>query len=230
MANSACDAKGSEETIRRKLVEEKSVDVMVSVGKNMFFNVILPCTLWFLDRGKSEKRKDQVLFLDAQNIYRQIDRAHREWTSEQVEYIAGIVRLYREEPVGDMSERFLSSAASLEALASETPDSADSLGKQAEIARNLAVEWAKNFPDGKYADILGLCKITTIEGIAAQGNSLNAGRYVGVDKSTEEAYDFSKRFSSLTKELRDLTDEAHELEDIIFRNADEILSPQMETE
>ena len=60
----------------------------------------LPCTLWFLDRGKKETdRADKVLFIDARKIYRQIDRAHRDWTPEQVEYLANIVRLYRgEEP------------------------------------------------------------------------------------------------------------------------------------
>lgn len=227
MANSASDARGSEETIRKNLIKERSVDVMVSVGTNMFFNVTLPCTLWFLDRGKPENRKDKVLFIDAKNIFRQIDRAHREWTTEQVEYIASIVRLYREEPVGDMAGHFLTRADSLESLASETPASADSLRKQAEIAKALAEEWKKNFPEGKYADVRGLCKVATVEEIASQGNSLNAGRYVGIDETTEEEYDFSKRFSSLTKELRALTDEAHELEETIFRNADEILSPQI---
>jgi type I restriction enzyme M protein len=40
-----------------------------------------------------------VLFLDARHTYRQIDRAHRDFTPEQVEFLANIVRLYRgEEP------------------------------------------------------------------------------------------------------------------------------------
>jgi type I restriction enzyme M protein len=32
------------------------VDVIVSVGPNMFLTVTLPCTLWFFDRAKSEDR------------------------------------------------------------------------------------------------------------------------------------------------------------------------------
>ena len=71
---------------------------MVSVGPNFFYTVTLPCTLWFLDRGKAKtKRKDKVLFIDARHIFRQIDRAHREFTPEQIEFIANIVRLYRGE-------------------------------------------------------------------------------------------------------------------------------------
>ena len=69
---------------------------MVTVGSNFFYTVTLPCTLWFLDRGKKEtERAEKVLFIDARQIYTQVDRAHREWTPEQVEYLANIVRLYR---------------------------------------------------------------------------------------------------------------------------------------
>ena len=98
MANSAGDARGSELDIRKKMLEDRAVDVMISVGPNFFYTVTLPCTLWFLDRGKKKtKRKDQVLFIDARHIFHQIDRAHREFTPEQIEFIANIVRLYRGE-------------------------------------------------------------------------------------------------------------------------------------
>ena len=98
MANSASDAGHSEKDIRQKLVDDGFVDVMVAVGPNMFYNVTLPVTLWFLDKGKKKTdRKDKILFIDARNIYNQIDRAHREWTDEQIEQIAEIVRSYRGE-------------------------------------------------------------------------------------------------------------------------------------
>jgi type I restriction enzyme M protein len=95
MANSAADARASELEIRKKLIESGAVDVVVAVGPNMFYTVTLPCTLWFFDKGKPEALRDKVLFLDARHIFRQIDRAHREFTPEQIEYLANIVRLYR---------------------------------------------------------------------------------------------------------------------------------------
>ncbi|MEZ4790906.1 MAG: class I SAM-dependent DNA methyltransferase [Flavobacteriales bacterium] len=55
MANSASDARSSEQDIRRQLLEDHAVDVMVSVGPNMFYTVTLPCTLWFLDKGEEEQ-------------------------------------------------------------------------------------------------------------------------------------------------------------------------------
>jgi len=100
MANSAADARQSELEIRKKLIEDRSVDVMIAIGSNFFYTVTLPCTLWFFDKGKKDTdRKDKVLFIDARHIYRQVDRAHREFTPEQIEFIANIVRLYRGAPV-----------------------------------------------------------------------------------------------------------------------------------
>lgn len=100
MANSASDARGTEGVIRQKLIEAGAVDVMVSIGSNFFYTVTLPCTLWFFDKGKrTTDRKDRVLFIDARHVYRQIDRAHREFLPEQVEFLANIVRLYRREEI-----------------------------------------------------------------------------------------------------------------------------------
>jgi type I restriction enzyme M protein len=98
MANSASDARSSEQEIRRKLVEEGVVDVMVAIGPNFFYTVPLPCTLWFFDKGKRQTpRRDQTLFIDARHIYQQVDRAHREFTPDQIELLANIVRLWRGE-------------------------------------------------------------------------------------------------------------------------------------
>jgi type I restriction enzyme M protein len=98
MANSAADARGGELEIRRKLIEKSVVDVIVAIGPKFFYTVPLSVTLWFLDNGKKESdRKEKVLFIDARRFYRQIDRAHREFTDEQSELLSNIVRLYRGE-------------------------------------------------------------------------------------------------------------------------------------
>jgi type I restriction enzyme M protein len=99
MANSASDARGSEQELRRKLIDSGAVDVMVAVGPNFFYTVTLPCTLWFFDKGKAGgARADMVLFIDARAIFTQVSRALREWSPAQVEFLANIVRLYRGEP------------------------------------------------------------------------------------------------------------------------------------
>lgn len=96
MANSASDARSSELEIRKKLIESGVVDIMISIGPKFFYTVALPCTLWFFDKNKKE-RKDKVLLIDAKNIFTKIDRAHNEFTDEQIQQIANIVRKYRQE-------------------------------------------------------------------------------------------------------------------------------------
>ena len=116
MANSAGDAGSTELEIRKKLLADKAVDIVVSVGPNFFYSVTLPVTLWFLDRGKAQAgRGDSVLFIDAREIYRQIDRAHRDWLPEQIEFLANIARLYR----GEAAE---SSHGSGELMSENFPD------------------------------------------------------------------------------------------------------------
>lgn len=98
MANSAADARASELEIRRQIIQSRAVDVMVSISSNFFYTVTLPCTLWFFDKSKGEsERADQVLFIDARHIYQKIDRAHRQFTPQQIEFLSNIARLYRGE-------------------------------------------------------------------------------------------------------------------------------------
>lgn len=106
MANSASDAGNKEKEIRQKMVEAGFVDVIISVGTNMFMNATLSCTLWFFDKGKQETdREKKVLFINVQDIFTPIDRAHSEWTDEQIQKIAGIVRRYRgEEGAGEYED------------------------------------------------------------------------------------------------------------------------------
>jgi type I restriction enzyme M protein len=96
--------------IRKQLIQAQAVDVIVSVGSNFFYTVTLPCTLWFFDRAKRRTpRAGQVLFIDARHLYHQVDRAHRDWTPAQIEFISNIVRLYR----GEAPENMHDSAALL---------------------------------------------------------------------------------------------------------------------
>lgn len=87
MASSATDSQGKDKDIREKLIQTGHVDVMMSVGNNFFYTKSLPCSLWFLDKGKPEHLLDTVLFIDARNYYTVVDRTQNEW-SERVERLA----------------------------------------------------------------------------------------------------------------------------------------------
>ncbi len=94
MANSASDARHSEADIRKRLIEENLIYGMLTLPSNMFYTVTLPATLWFFDKGKKD---DRILFIDARNIFTQIDRAHREFSEEQIQNIAIISHLRKGE-------------------------------------------------------------------------------------------------------------------------------------
>lgn len=93
MPNSASDARHSEQDIRIKLIEEGLISQMTSLPSNLFYTVTLPASLWFFDKAKAAKNDTRVLFVDARNVFRQIDRAHRELSDEQVQNLAIISRL-----------------------------------------------------------------------------------------------------------------------------------------
>lgn len=98
MSNQAGSAGNAEKEIRKKMIEAGIVDVMVSVGNNMFMNATLSCALWFFDKRKANTdRKNKILFINAQDIFNVVDRAHNDWTDEQIQEIASIVRRYRKE-------------------------------------------------------------------------------------------------------------------------------------
>lgn len=94
MANSASDARHSEADIRQTLIEKNLIYGMLTLPSNMFYTVTLPATLWFFDTAKKDKN---ILFIDARNIFTQIDRAHREFSEEQIQNIAVISQLHRGE-------------------------------------------------------------------------------------------------------------------------------------
>ena len=82
---------------------------------------------------------------------------------------------------------------------------------------------AASFPKGKYADVAGLCKVATRKEIAAQGWSLNAGRYVGVAAGKVEDFDFKERLEELNEQLEGLNVEARGLEAKIAANVAALL-------
>ena len=149
MANSAADARASELEIRKKIIESRAVDVMVSIGSNFFYTVTLPCTLWFFDKSKRHgERADQVLFIDARHIYQQVSRAHREFTPQQIEFLSNIARLYRGEDIENRHD-------SGELIAAKFPDGTyvdvPGLSKVASIAEIEAQGWSLN--PGRYVGV-----------------------------------------------------------------------------
>lgn len=216
MANSASDAGHSEKEIRKALIENGIVSQMVALPSNMFSTVTLPATLWFFDKQK--KKKDEILFIDARNIFTQVDRALRKFSDEQIKNLAIINRLYEED-----TESFYE-------LIKEYETSRDNvISEEDKKYFQKQIDWLlERFPDGKYQDIIGLCKVAKLEGedgIIDQDYSLNPGRYVGVviEDDGMTAEQFKESLSDLNNEFKQLYEEARELEKQIEENLDSLV-------
>lgn len=208
MANSASDAGGSELEIRKKMIQDGIISQMVTLPSNMFSTVTLPATLWFFNKQRTNK--DEILFIDARNIFTQVDRAHRKFSDEQIKNLGIITRLYE----GD-SDAFW-----------QLVDEYKSEGKQEEV------DWLlERWPEGKYRDVIGLCKVAKItgeDGIEDNDWSLNAGRYVGVviedDGMTES--EFRDEMLSLNADFSKLCAEAGDLQKEIEKNMVELFGEE----
>jgi len=196
MANSTSDARHSEKEIRRKMIEDGVVDVMVAISSNFFYTVTLPCTLWFLDKGKvGTEREDQVLFIDARDIYRQVTRRIRDFEPAQLEFISNIARLYR----GEEPETLQGSDELLEEHFPQG-EYTDVPGLCKAASRSEIEEQGWSLNPGRYVGV--------------------------EDGDPQENFDFTARFIELNEELSLLNTEAAELEEQIQQITDQILGTE----
>ena len=251
MASSATDSANKDRDIREKLVRTGDVDVMISVGNNFFYTLSLPCSLWFFDKAKRAENRDKVLFIDARNYYTVVDRTLNEWTEWQLRNLQAIVHLYRCETekyqallndyrqvLGDTTVASAQAAfdkqkaESKEAIANasrkdrkrieaEMKAKEDALEDTLETARQY--EWlTEKFGEGEYKDVLGLCKIATIQEIEEKNYSLTPGAYVGVAEAEDDGVDFHERMNEIHAELKRLNSEANVLMDEILKGWEEL--------
>ena len=115
LANGSMSSQASGEgEIRKNLVEANLVDCMIALPGQLFYSTQIPVCLWFLARdrgafsrgargdapgkqgnGKFRDRRGKVLFIDARNEGRMVDRTHRELSDEDIARIAGTYHAWR---------------------------------------------------------------------------------------------------------------------------------------
>lgn len=194
MASSATDAGHSEKLIRQQLVESGDVECIVSIGNNFFYTRSLPCHLWFFNKDKKARSLS-----GAEGKVLMIDARNvfRKVTTT----------------INDFSEEQLEGlTAIMKLFRGETP------------ALKGENEWfAERFPEGKYRDIDGLCKVVSLEEIKENDYSLTPGRYVGVAISLDDDFDYTGRLLEIQQELNLLNEEAAELSKTIEKNLNELV-------
>ncbi len=83
---------GGEGDIRKQLVLNDMVDAIVTLPSRLFFNVAIPCCLWFVSHDRAN-RHGKVLFIDGRNLGEMVTRRNRKLTEED---IARVVNTYHD--------------------------------------------------------------------------------------------------------------------------------------
>ncbi len=148
-----------------------------------------------------------------------MDRAHRKFSDEQIKNLAVISRLYE----GD-TQSFKDLLKEYKESLKNAPASGDDKEVKTKDYWQAQLNWLNDrFPDGKYQDVIGLCKVAKIDGedgIKDQDYSLNAGRYVGVviEDDGMTAEEFKQTMLGLNDDFTKLSAEAKKLEKEIAEN------------
>ena len=138
---------------------------------------------------------------------------------EQIKNLGVITKLYHgdTQALVDLIDEYKTELANV-------PEASDDKEVLTKAYWQSQINWlTERFPNGVYADVIGLCKAASLDGedgIIDQDYSLNAGRYVGVviedDGLSEE--EFKEEILSLNAEFTSLSAEAKKLEELIANN------------
>jgi type I restriction enzyme M protein len=85
--------------IRKELIERNLVDCIVNLPAKLFLNTQIPASLWFMSRnrtnGKFRNRSGEIMFIDARNLGRLINRRTKELTQDDIQQIADTYHNWR---------------------------------------------------------------------------------------------------------------------------------------
>lgn len=93
LANGSLSAAGQEGEIRKKIIENDLVDCIIAMPTNLFYTVTVPCSIWIINRNKSQKGK--TLFINAINLGTMVTRRLRELSDSDIKKVADTYHNYQ---------------------------------------------------------------------------------------------------------------------------------------
>ena len=205
----------AEYEIRKNMIEDGIVDCIVNLPPKLFLNTQIPASLWFLKRGKDYK-KNQLLFIDAREMGKLINRRTRILTPDDIQIIARTYHLWQQED----------SRISNDDLPLKKDDKKNlTFGEWKNLLLEVPIDNRQSQMENLvYRDIKGFCKSVTIEEVRELDYVLTPGRYVGLPEQ-EDDFDFEERFSKLKAEFMEQLKEEDRLNKLILENLERIEIP-----
>lgn len=101
LANGALSGDGTEQAIRKQLIENKLVEAIAILPRNMFYSTDISVTLWILNKNKKARtinqngevvkyrnREREVLFMDLRQCGEPFEKKYIQFSQEQISQIA----------------------------------------------------------------------------------------------------------------------------------------------
>lgn len=101
LANGALSGDGQEKSIRKKMIENKVVEAVVILPRNMFYTTDISVTLWILNKNKKahtikhgdierhyRNREDEILFMDLRQWGEPFEKKFTQFTEKHIQEIA----------------------------------------------------------------------------------------------------------------------------------------------
>ena len=180
--------------IRKSIIEADLVDCMVALPGQLFYSTQIPVCLWFIARDKKNSR-----FRDRRGETLFID-ARKLGTL--------IDRVHRELTYDDISKI----ADTYHAWRG------DNVGADLRVSPDAQA----NTQVCAYKDIPGFCKSATTDDIRGHNYILTPGRYVGAAEVEDDGEPFEEKMAKLTAALREQTEQAKKLDQLIWANLEDI--------
>jgi len=180
--------------IRKSIIEADLVDCMVALPGQLFYSAQIPVCLWFIARDKKNSR-----FRDRRGETLFID-ARKLGTL--------IDRVHRELTYDDISKI----ADTYHAWRG------DNVGADLRVSPDAQA----NTQVRAYEDIPGFCKSATTDDIRGHNYILTPGRYVGAAEVEDDGEPFEEKMAKLTAALREQTEQAKKLDQLIWANLEDI--------
>ena len=180
--------------IRKSIIEADLVDCMVALPGQLFYSTQIPVCLWFIARDKKNSR-----FRDRRGETLFID-ARKLGTL--------IDRVHRELTYDDISKI----ADTYHAWRG------DNVGADLRVSPDAQA----NTQVRTYEDIPGFCKSATTDDIRGHNYILTPGRYVGAAEVEDDGEPFEEKMAKLTAALREQTEQAKKLDQLIWANLEDI--------
>ena len=205
LANGALSGGGEEYKIRKALIDNKMVEAILILPRNMFYTTDISVTLWILNKNKQEKtvakgeeirhyrnREDEILFMDLREMGEPFEKKYTQFSETDIQKIAGTYHAWQ-----TASANNLPNDVCVVETGHVQTGPVETVPVETGHAPSLQQE------NGKYQNVPEYCYSATIDEVRAKDYSLVPSKYIEF-VNRDENVDFDEKMQTLQSEFAEL--------------------------